>query len=153
MRPVVLAAVAGAHGLKGEVRLKLFTGDLLPYKRVTVGDRALTLAALRGEVARFAEVTDRTAAEGLRGQLLTVPRSALPPLADGEYYHSDLLDLPAVDPSGVDLGRVVAVDNYGAGDVLEIERPDGRRFMIPMRVDAVPEWDAHRLVVDPAFST
>jgi len=148
---VVLAAVAGAHGLKGELRLKLFTDDLSAYSQVRAGTRVLTLRGVRGDVARFAEVTDRTAAEALRGTLLTVSRSALPPLADGEYYHSDLLDLPAVTPAGEALGRVVAVDNYGAGDVLEIERPDGDRFMVPMRMEAVPEWDARRLVVDPAF--
>jgi 16S rRNA processing protein RimM len=148
---VVLAAVAGAHGLKGEVRLKLFTGDLSPYTHLYAGERRLTVAAVRGDIARFAEVTDRTAAEGLRGTVLTVPRSALPPLEDGEYYHSDLLDLAVVDTAGAELGRVVAIDNYGAGDVIEIERPDARRFMVPMREEAVPEWNAERLVVDPAF--
>lgn len=150
-RPVVLAAVAGAHGLKGEVRLKLFTDDLSGYRQLHAGDRVLTLQAIRGEIARFAEVTDRTTAEGLRGTTLAVPRSSLPPLGEGEYYHSDLLDLAAVSTAGEALGRVVAIDNYGAGDVLEIERPDGRRFMIPMNAEAVPEWDGERLVVDPAF--
>lgn len=151
-RPVVLAAVVGAHGIKGEVRVKLFTADLAPYRELRVGARTLTVAALRGEIVRFAEIMDRTAAEALRGELLTVARAALPPLAEGEYYHSDLLDLPVVDPAGASLGRVVAVDNYGAGDVLEIERGDGRRFMVPMRVEAVPDWDQHRLIVDPAFA-
>ncbi len=137
--------------MRGEVRLKLFTDDLSPYRQLHAAGRALTLEAVRGEIARFAEVTDRTAAEALRGTPLTVPRSALPPLADGEYYHADLLDLPALSTSGAPLGRVVAVENHGAGDVLEIERADGRRFMVPMRAEAVPEWDAERLLVDAAF--
>jgi 16S rRNA processing protein RimM len=87
---------------------------------------------------------------------LTVPRSALPPLGEGEYYHVDLLGLPAFTEAGEALGRVVAIDNYGAGDVLEIERPSvgdkpGKRFMVPMRPEAVPEWDAARLVIAADF--
>ena len=105
-----------------------------------------------GAIARFAEVPDRNAAEALRGTALTVPRSALPPLAEGQYYHADLLDLPAVSDAGEPLGTVVAVENFGAGDVLEIERPDGKRFMVPMSLEAVPEWNAERLVVSADFS-
>ena len=70
-----------------------------------------------------------------------MPRSALPPLAEGEYYHADLIGLPAVSTDGDALGRCVAVENFGAGDVLEIERPDGNRFLVPMRPEAVPEWE------------
>ena len=76
----------------------------------------------------------------------------LPPLWEGEYYHVDLLGLPAVSDAGDALGKVVAIDNYGAGDVLEIERPDGKRFMVPMQPEAVPEWDAERLVVHSGFA-
>ena len=106
---------------------------------------------MRNGIARFAEVTDRNAAERLRGTELTVPRSALPPLEDGEYYHADLLGLPCVTTNGDALGTVVAIDNFGAGDVIEIERPDGKRFMVPMRLEAVPEWNGERLVVDESF--
>lgn len=150
---VVLAAVAGAHGLVGGVRLKLFTDDLGRHHDVMVGDRLLTIAALRGEIARFAEVGDRAGAEALRGLTVAVPRLALPPLAEGEYYHADLIDLPCVTIGGEPIGRVVAIDNHGAGDVLEIERPDGRRFMVPMRAEAVPDWNTERLIVDEAFVT
>lgn len=153
-RPVTLAAVIGAHGIAGEVRLKVFADDLASYKSFNNG--ALTLKSLRagsnGAIARFAEVADRNAAEALRGTQLTVPRSALPPLEDGEYYHVDLLGLPAVSDAGDALGKVVAIDNYGAGDVIEIERPDGKRFMVPMRPEAVPEWDAERLVIHSSFA-
>jgi 16S rRNA processing protein RimM len=156
-KPVTLAAVAGAHGVAGEVRLKLFGGgvaSLLQYK--SFNDGALTLTKARddgkgGAVARFAQVPDRTAAEKLRGIVLTVPRSAMPPLDDGEYYHADLLELPALSPEGEPLGTVVGIENYGAGDVLEIELMDGKRVMAPMTSDAVPEWDETRVVVDPAF--
>ncbi|WP_448665108.1 ribosome maturation factor RimM [Sphingomonas sp. CJ20] len=158
-RPVTLAAVIGAHGIAGEVRLKVFADDLARY--ASFNDGALTLKSVRGgsngTIARFAEVADRNAAEALRGTALTVPRSALPPLGEGEYYHVDLLGLPAVSSEGEALGAVIAIDNYGAGDVLEIERPagddgkPGKRFMVPMRPEAVPEWDAERLVIDAAF--
>ena len=78
-------------------------------------------------------------------------RSAMPALGEGEYYHADLIGLAAVSPEGKPLGTIVAIDNYGAGDVLEIEQPDGRRAMVPMTRDAVPEWDQARAVIDPAF--
>ena len=153
-RPVTLAAIIGAHGIAGEVRLKVFADDIASYKVFNSG--ALTLKSVRtgsnGAIARFAEVADRNAAEALRGTQLTVPRSALPPLAEGEYYHVDLLGLPAVSDAGDALGKVVAIDNYGAGDVLEIERPDGKRFMVPMQPDAVPEWDSDRLVIHTGFA-
>lgn len=145
----MLAVITGAHGIGGEVKLKLFTDDLTPYKSFNAG--ALTLKSLRGLIARFDQVRDRTAAEALRGVELTVPRTALPVLAEGEYYHSDLLGLPCVDTAGEPLGHVVLIENFGAGDVIEIERPDGKRFMVPMKVEAVPDWNAERLIVDAAF--
>jgi 16S rRNA processing protein RimM len=152
-KPVTLAVIIGAHGVTGEVRLKVFAKDLNAHRVFNTG--AFTLKSLRetpkGAIARFAEVPDRNAAERLRGTELTVPRSALPPLADGEYYHADLLGLPAVSTDGGPLGKVVAIDDFGAGDVIEIERPDGKRFMVPMRAEAVPEWDAQRVVIDAAF--
>jgi 16S rRNA processing protein RimM len=158
-RPVTLAAIAGAHGVRGEVRLKLFgegAEALRAFSTFSAGDRQLTLKSIRpanqGAVASFAEVTDRSAAEALRGTLLTVARSALPPLAEGEYYHHDLLGLPCVADDGAPLGQVVAIDNFGAGDIVEIERPTGKRFMVPMRAEAVPEWNAERLVVTRAFA-
>ncbi len=154
----MLAAIAGAHGITGEVRLKLFgegIASLKPHKSFNGG--ALTLEKLRddgkgGAVARFAEVQDRNAAEALRSTTLTVPRASLPPLAEGEYYHSDLLGLPAFSDAGEPLGHVCAIENFGAGDVIEIERPVKKRFMVPMKPAAVPEWNAVRLVVTAAFA-
>jgi 16S rRNA processing protein RimM len=155
-RPVTLAVITGAHGVTGEVRLKLFcdSADSLKVHK-TFNDGALTPTSIRaanhGATVRFAEVPDRTAAEKLRGTELSVPRDALPPLADGEYYHTDLLGLPAVSTEGEALGTCVAVENFGAGDVLEIERPNGKRFMVPMTAEAVPEW-GERIVIDAQWA-
>lgn len=146
-RRVVLAAIAGAHGIAGEVRLKIFAEDLTPFTEFNAG--TLTLTSLRGTIARFGEVRDRTAAEALRGTELWVSRTALPSLEDGEYYHGDLIGLSAVSTSGEPLGVVAAVENFGAGDVIEVERDGGKRFMVP--IAAVPEWDSERLVIQDAF--
>jgi len=155
-RWVTLAAVAGAHGLAGEVRLKLFAQSVESvkrYKKVRVGDRTLELASVKagggGAIARFAEVSDRNGAEKLRGQTLDVRRSELPQLAEGEYYHADLLGLPCVTASGLELGTCVLVEDFGAGDIVEIERPGGRRFMVPVSVAVTIE--PGRLLIDEAF--
>ncbi|QUT07474.1 16S rRNA processing protein RimM [Sphingobium phenoxybenzoativorans] len=153
--PVTLAAIIGAHGVAGDVRLKLF-GDgpesLKLYKSLDIPGGTLTLKSIRpgpnGAVARFAEIKDRTAAEGLRGVTLTVLRSALPPLAEGEYYHVDLIGLPCVSSEGEALGSIVAVENFGAGDIIEIERPTGKRFMAPIKAAEIGEAQA---VIDALF--
>ena len=157
-KPVTLAAITGAHGVTGEVRLKLFGEGLETLKlHKSFNEGALTLKKLRddgkgGAIARFAEVPDRTAAEQLRGMVLTVPRSTLPPLEEGEYYHADLIGLAVEADAGEALGTVVGVENYGAGDILEIERPTGKRFMVPMIEDAVLQWDGERVVVAAPFA-
>ena len=157
--PVTLAAIIGAHGVTGEVRLKLFGegfASLKPHKVFNSG--ALKVEKLKddgkgGAIARLAGVADRTAAEALRGTALTVPRSALPPLGEGEYYYADLIGLPAVSTGGEALGVCVAVENFGAGDVIEIEKPGGERFMVPMTAEAVPEWSDLGIVVDAGWVT
>lgn len=157
-KPVTLAAITGAHGVTGEVRLKLFGEGVAALKRYRAFcDSKLTVTSLRddskgGAIARFAEVTDRTAAEKLRGTALTVPRSTLPPLAEGEYYHADLLGLPAVSTTGEELGECIAIENFGAGDVIEIRKPDGKRFMVPMKAQAVPEWTDERIVIEAGWT-
>ena len=156
-RRVTLAAVAGAHGIKGEVRLKLF-GDsaesLAQHKTLFVGgaERKLTnvRAAGKGAVARFEGIADRNAAEQLRGSLVEVDRDALPPLDEGEYYHADLIGTPCVDGDGATIGTVVAVENFGAGDLLEVERADGRRSLIPFR-PGIAELADGRITLDPEF--
>ena len=144
--------------MTGEVRLKLFGEGVAALKRYKAfNGGALVPEKLRddgkgGAIARFAGVDDRNAAEAMRGTALTVPRSAMPQLAEGEYYYADLIGLPCVSTLGEPLGTCVAVENFGAGDLLEIERPDGRRFMVPMKLEAVPEWDAARIVIATAFA-
>ncbi|MGB3752957.1 MAG: ribosome maturation factor RimM [Parerythrobacter sp.] len=157
-KPLTLAAVTGAHGVAGEVRLKLFGEGLAGLKAHTrFNDGALTLKNVRddhkgGAVARFAEIADRNAAEALRGTTLTVPREALPPLAEGEFYHADLLGLPAVSEDGAAIGTVADVLNYGASDLVEIKKPNGKRYLVPLTANAVPDWNAERLVVADAFA-
>lgn len=151
-RPVTLAVIIGAHGVTGDVRLKLLSEDLKAYPTLNGAGRTFTLKTIRpgsnGAVARFAEIGDRNTAEALRGTALSVPRSALPPLADGEYYHIDLIGLPCVAGDAT-IGTVILVENFGAGDVLEIEKPDGKRFMVPMAQAVTVEAD--RLLIDPEF--
>jgi 16S rRNA processing protein RimM len=154
---VILAAVAGAHGIGGEVRLKLFAeglDSLKAHETFFANGRALTLKSIRpgggGAIARFAGIADRAAAEALRGTLLTVPRAALPALGEDEYYHADLIGLPCVDGDGAALGTVTAVENFGAGDLLEIARPDGKRALIPFR-PGIADWTDGRIVADPVF--
>lgn len=144
----------------GEVRLKLFAqGEESVTAHKSFTDGRLTLKSLRpgnnGAIARFAEINDRNAAEAARGTELTVLREALPPLGEGEYYHADLLGLPCVSTTGEDLGVCVAIENFGAGDVIEVERPTedgkpGKRFMVPMKPEAVPEW-GERILIDALF--
>jgi 16S rRNA processing protein RimM len=154
---VALAAVAGAHGVKGELRLKLFADSvesLARHSRLFVGGRELALKDIKDggktAIARFEGVSDRTAAEALRGQLVEIDRDALPPLEDGEYYHADLVGLPCVDEAGNSLGAVAAVENFGAGDLLEVERPNGKRSLIPFR-EPIARLDGDRIVLDPEF--
>ena len=154
---VALAAVAGAHGVKGEVRLKLFSDSaagLASQKKVYVGgvERRLLAAREGGKaaIARFDGIADRSAAESLRGQLVEVDRSELPPLEEGEYYHADLIGLPCVDRDGERLGTVVAVENFGAGDLLEVEIAGGRRSLIPYR-EGVADLEDGRILLDPEF--
>lgn len=161
--PVTLAAIAGAHGVTGEVRLKLFgEGIATLAKQKSFNDGALTLVKIRedgkgGAIARLAESSSRADAEKLRGTVLSVPREALPPLGEGEYYHADLLGLPVVTDTGEAVGTVAAIENFGATDIVEITRdpvPEKgpKTFMVPMIPAAVLEWDEHRLVIGAAFA-
>ena len=165
-RAIVLAAITGAHGVAGEVRLKLL-GDgfdaLKVHKSFNAGEGGGTLTPTKirsdnkgGAIARFAEVPDRTAAEALRGTVLSVPRDALPPLEEGEFYHADLIGLPVVTTDGTAIGKVVDVANYGATDIVEIELEPApekgmKTLMVPLIPTAVPEWNEERLVIAAEF--
>jgi 16S rRNA processing protein RimM len=156
-RRIALAAVAGTHGVKGELRLKLFSDSiesLSRHENLLVGGASRRLLAIRDSgktaVARFEGISDRSAAEALRGSLVEVDRSRLPPLEQGEYYHADLIGLSAVDGEGNDVGTVVSVENYGAGDLLEIEDGAGKRSLIPFK-DGIADLREGRIELDPAF--
>ena len=160
---VELAAITGAHGVHGEVRLKLFgEGVEALSAHKTFNEGTLTLKKIRpdnkgGAVARFAEATNRTQAEKLRGTVLTVSREALPSLKEGEYYHADLVGLRAETDAGDVVGKVTAVQNFGATDIIEIAKDPAptkgmKSFMVPMTKAAVIEWDAERLVIAAEFA-
>ena len=162
-KPITLAAIAGAHGVAGEVRLKLFGQSVAALScHKSFNDGALTLVKVRddgkgGGVARLAESASRADAERLRGTALTVPREALPPLAEGEFYHVDLLGLPVVNETDEAVGRVLAIENFGATDIIEITREPApekgtKTFMVPMIPTAVIGWDEHQLVIGAAFA-
>jgi 16S rRNA processing protein RimM len=154
---VALAAVAGAHGVKGELRLKLFADSvesLARHSHFTINGREFALRDIKDggktAIARFEGVSDRTAAEALRGSLVEVDRDSLPPLEEGEYYHADLIGVPCVDEAGKPLGTVVAVENFGAGDLLEVERPNGKRSLIPFR-EPIARQQGDKILLDPEF--
>ena len=155
-RRIALAAVAGAHGVKGEVRLKLFSDSvegLSRHRKLYVGGaerRLLSVRPRKNPVARFEGVDDRSAAEALRGSLVEIDRSALPPLEDGEYYHADIIGLPCEDRDGNAIGTVVGVENYGAGDLLEVELDGGKRSLIPFKPGVADLADS-RILLDPEF--
>ena len=156
-RRIALAAIAGAHGIKGEVRLKLFSdsaGSLSTHEKLYVGGAERRLLSVKDSgktaVARFEGVGDRSAAEALRGSLIEIDRSALPPLEEGEYYHADLIGLAAVDRAGNLIGTIIAVENYGAGDLLEIELQNGKRSLIPFK-PAIADLEGDCVVLDPEF--
>jgi 16S rRNA processing protein RimM len=156
-RRIALAAIAGAHGVKGELRLKLFSDSaegLSHHQKLYVGGVEMRLLSVRdagkAAVAKLDGINDRSAAEALRGSLVEVDRSALPPLEQGEYYHVDLIGLPAVDANGKEVGRVTSVENYGAGDLLEIETSAGKRSLIPFK-DGIAELEDGRIVLDAEF--
>jgi 16S rRNA processing protein RimM len=154
---IALAAVAGAHGVRGEVRLKLFTDsadNLARHTTLFVGGVERRLVAVRDggktSVARFEGINDRTAAEAARGSLVEIDREELPPLEEGEYYHSDMVGMRCFDANGAELGKVSAVENFGASDLLEVEQPNGRKSLIPFRPGIADLEDGH-FVLDPDF--
>jgi 16S rRNA processing protein RimM len=162
-KPVTLAAIIGAHGVAGEVRLKLFGEGVATLScHKSFNDGALTLVKVRddgkgGAIARIAQSTTRADAERLRGTALTVPREALAPLAEGEFYHADLLGLPVVTDAGETVGTVLAIENFGATDLIEITRDPApekgpKTFMVPMIPAAVTGWDDKRLVINADFA-
>ena len=159
---ICVAQIGGAHGLRGEVRLKSFTADPMAvsdYGPLTTEDGSTTfeieaVRPARGHlVARFRGVDDRNAAERLANVRLFVPRERLPPLATDEFYHADLIGLSAVAADGAAIGAVVAIHDFGAGDILEVQpQAGGTTIMVPFTAACVPSIDitrGHIVVVPP----
>lgn len=159
---VCVAAVAGAFGVRGEARLKPFTAE--PFAVADYGPLSTEAGDQRFEVrvtrplkngfvaARLSGVGTREAAEELKGVRLYAPRAALPEPEEDEFYHADLIGLIAEDLDGVARGRVKAVLNHGAGDILEIAPlGDGRPVLMAFTLETAPRVDlaAGRVVIDP----
>ncbi|MXQ09486.1 16S rRNA processing protein RimM [Alphaproteobacteria bacterium GH1-50] len=158
---VCVGAIAGSFGVKGEVRLKSFCAepeDIATYGPLSSEDGAaswevrLTRPVKAGFAARLTGVATKEAADALRGTRLYAPRDRLPALPDDEFYHADLIGLTVVDTGGAELGRVKAVLNHGAGDLLEVAGKGLKQpVLLPFTKAAVPTVDltAGRIVADP----
>jgi 16S rRNA processing protein RimM len=159
---ICIGAVAGAFGVRGELRLKSFTAtpeDIATYGPVTSEDGTqsytitLTGQATKGAlIARLSGVATKEQADALRGLRLFVERDRLPALPDDEYYHADLIGLEVFDTGGTLLGRVKSVQNHGASDILEIHGPGlNSTVLLPFTLEAVPTVDlaSGRIIADP----
>lgn len=157
---VCLGAITGSYGVRGEARVKSFCADpsaIGDYGTLTDDEgRTYTLTVTRpvkgGYAVRLSGVKSKETADGLRGQKLWAPRSALPELPDDEYYYSDLIGMTAVDTGGETLGRIHAVHDHGAGDILELRPIKGPgTILVPFTQAVVPTVDlaARRVVIDP----
>ena len=157
---VCVGVVAGAHGVRGAVRIKSFTAkpeDVAAYGPLEdeSGKQRFSLRLVgtaKGVlIGWLSGISDRDRAEASRGLRLYLPRAALPPTEDEEFYHADLIGLEAMLSDGTPLGQVKAVHDFGAGDTLEIERPERPPAMVPFTKQVVPvvDLDTGRLVVDP----
>lgn len=158
---VCVGAIAGSFGVKGEVRLKSFCAepeDVASYGPLVSedGERSweieITRAVKNGFAARLTGVTSKEAADALRGTRLYAPRDKLPDLPDDEYYYADLIGLLVSDTGGEPIGKVKAVLNHGAGDLLEVAGPGMKSpLLLPFTLAVVPTVDlkSGRIVVDP----
>jgi 16S rRNA processing protein RimM len=158
--PVCVARIGAAHGVRGEVRLWPFTADPMAVTRYgalrAADGRSFQIEAARPAkdflVARLKGISDRNAAEQLRNTDLFVAREQLPELAEEEFYYADLVGLAAEDLHGTPLGTIVAVHNFGAGDLLELKPANGGdTVMLPFTAETTPSIDvaAGRIVIDP----
>ena len=162
---ICVAQIGAAHGTRGEVRLKSFTADpmaVMEYGALETEDGTATfeIESLRPAknhwVAQLRGVRDRNKAERLANTKLYVPRDRLPAAETDEFYHADLIGLAAVTADGRQLGTVVAIHDFGAGDILEL-RQEGKRetVMLPFTSATVPVVDiaGGRIVIDPPVGT
>ena len=157
---ICVGAVAGAFGVRGEVRLKSFCAEaeaIAGYAPLYSEDGATQYSVKLGKPipnglsARLSGITTRDQAEALRGARLYADRETLPELPDDEYYHTDLIGLTVLDTGGTPIGRISSVQNHGAGDLLEIQRPGKGNALLPFTRAMVPTVDlaGGRVIADP----
>ena len=157
--PICVARIGAAHGVRGAVKLWTFTEDPLAVQRY--GPLSTKDGARQFEVTHAREARDhlvatlkgiatREEAERLNGLELYVAREKLPATDDDEYYHADLIGLAAVTPAHAPIGRVIAIHNFGAGDIIEIAPPQGSTLLLPFTNAVVPSVDlaAGRVVIE-----
>ncbi|AGK59649.1 16S rRNA-processing protein RimM [Hyphomicrobium denitrificans 1NES1] len=149
-RRVLLGEISGVHGIRGDILVRTYTATpeaIAGYGPLTdaTGARAFSLTVVRvtdkGVVARIAGISDRTTAEALRGTKLFVARTRLPETDTSEFYHADLIGLEALAEDGAHLGEIVSVQNFGAGDLLELKPLAGSSEFIPFEDQWVPQID------------
>lgn len=149
-RKLLMGRIGAAHGIKGEVRIQSYTEDplaIMDYGVLATGTPGQSIEILEARtttnvlVARIKGVSDRTGAEKLNGTELYIDRDLLPQIEDeDDYYHADLVGLRAQLADGTSLGEIMAVPNFGAGDLLELrDKASGETRFIPFTRDAVPE--------------
>ena len=164
-RRILLGEISGAHGIRGELLVRSYAGepqDIAAYGPLEdeSGARTVTLSVVRvtpkGVIARVAGIADRTDAEKLKGLKLYVERAKLPKANEDEFYHADLIGLQVADPGGVEIGAIIGVPNYGAGDLLEVRLKDSKQTeLIPLTKACVPSIDFDRgiaIVVMPVLT-
>jgi 16S rRNA processing protein RimM len=161
---VLLGHISGAHGIRGEVVIKSYTddpADIAAYGPLSdeAGMRTIRIlkarAASKGVIAQLEGVSDRNAAEALKGTRLFVERKRLPAPQEDEYYHADIIGLPVVTTEGEKIGEIVAIQNFGAGDLLEYRQEGkGRTEFLPFTEAYIREIDfdtGHVIVVLPTY--
>lgn len=158
---ICVAKIGAAHGVRGEVKLWPFTEDpmaVIDYGPLSSKDGARQFEVVRARIAKdhlvaaLTGVTTREDAERINGVELYIARSSLPPTEAGEYYHADLIGLRAIDETGAAIGKVLAIHNFGAGDIIEIAPESGPTLLLPFTDAVVPTVDlaeGHVVIVMP----
>ena len=158
---ICVAKVGAAHGVRGEVRLWPFTEDpmsVIDYGPLSTKDGARQFEVVRARIAKdhlvavIQGIATREDAERINGLELYIDRDQLPETEEGEYYHADLIGLRALDPAGAEIGKVLAIHNFGAGDIIEIAPSQGTTWLLPFSNEVVPTVDlasGHVVIVKP----
>ncbi len=158
---ICVAKVGAAHGVRGEVRLWPFTEDpmsVIDYGPLSTKDGARQFEVVRARISKdhlvavIKGIATREDAERINGLELYIDRDKLPETEEGEYYHADLIGLRALDPAGAEIGKVLAIHNFGAGDIIEIAPVQGATWLLPFSNEVVPTVDlagGHVVIVKP----